>query len=82
MGGGTKTQEDIPQNKASQIKLDATGGERETAHFGALLGFRPSTIQWWYVPGLQLANVLARRKMTFGLMERTRLVVQRDIRAF
>jgi len=48
VGGGPKTEQDFPRNEVSQIKTDATGegGEREEmAHFGALLGFRPSTIQ-------------------------------------
>ena len=42
VGGGTKAKEDFAQNRASKIKLGAIrGATEETAHFGALLYFRP-----------------------------------------
>jgi len=36
---GAKKEEDFPQNKVSQNKLDTTGEGGEMAHFGALPGF-------------------------------------------
>ena len=73
MEGGAKAKEDFAQNRAPKIKLGAIRGATvETAHFGALLDVRPSAIQSC-LSGLQLAHVLVRRKMTFHLMEHTRL---------
>jgi len=64
VGGGTKAKEDFAQNRASKIKLGAIrGATEETAHFGALLDFRPSAIQS-SLSGSQLAHVLVRRKFS------------------
>ena len=77
MGGGAKTEEDFPQNKVSQIKLDTTGeGEGRWLTLGH---FRVSAFNNTVVLALSaaLAHVLSRREISFHLMAHTRLGVQR-----
>jgi len=60
--GGPRPRRIFRRTRPPKIKLDATGYEtEETAHFGALLGFRPSTIQWC-LPGLFAACTHSRQE--------------------
>ena len=76
MRGGAKTEEDFPQNKVSQIKLDITG---EGGRWLTLGHVRVSAFSNTVVLALSaaLTHVLSRREFSFHLMARTRLGVQR-----
>ena len=77
MGGRPKTEGDFPQNKVSQIKVDATGeGGEEEGGDGSLWGasgfsaFDNTVVLARFAA---LAHVLAWRKITFHLMEHTKI---------
>lgn len=75
MGGGAKTEELFPQNKVSQIKMDAPrGGEgkRGEDSLWGTSGFSAFDNTVMLARSTALAHVLARRKVTFHLIERTR----------
>lgn len=76
MGGRPKTEGDFPQNKVSQIKMGATGEGGGEGGDGSLWGtsglsaFDNTVVLARFAA---LAHVLAWRKITFHLMEHTKI---------